>query len=467
INNQEKTFARLAFDEQVSTLRETINTRMHNHEYILLGAAGLFAASETVSRDEFFKYIARLDLAGTYPGIQAVAFAKWLSHDELAQETKKIQQEGFSEFSIHPEGIRDQYAAIIYIEPFSKRNLQAFGFDMFSEATRQQAMRHAVEKDVASMTARVKLVQEGQQNIQPGVLMYLPIYKKNLPLTSPRLRWQGLDGFVYSPFRMGDLMNGILSNRNVDLDFIIYDGAELSDETLLYTSAKMPTDKPPLYVQQFQIPLYGQIWTVVATSNKNFEVKSDGPLDTITLVFGSVFSVIVCFLFYVLTSQRQRALALAEEMTIDVREKNRALKLSEERFALALESSSTGVWSWKFSDNSIQWDDSMFALFGIYGSDQSAGYDAFLNAVHSEDRDRVFKELTSAVEGKQNYDTEYRVVWSDNSIHYVASRAKILYEDGAPVSMIGTCWDVTERKRMDKLKSEFVSTVSHELRTPL
>ena len=107
----------------------------------------------------------------------------------------------------------------------------------------------------------------------------------------------------------------------------------------------------------------------------------------------------------------------------------------------------------------------MYALFGIYGGEVLTGYEAFINVVHTEDRDRVYRELTGAVEHHKVYDRS--IGWSDNSIHYIASRAKIMFEDGERVSMIGTCWDITERKRMDKVKSEFVSTVSHELRTPL
>src|SRR5690606_32805628 len=65
-------------------------------------------------------------------------------------------------------------------------------------------------------------------------------------------------------------------------------------------------------------------------------------------------------------------------------------------------------------------------------------------------------------------DIEYRIITSDAEVQYIASRAKIIldYTDQSYL-MAGTCWDITERKRIDKIKEEFVSIVSHELRTPL
>ena len=98
IHQQEQKFAQEVFEERVEYLRDTIENRMINHEHILLGAAGLFAASENVSRDEFYKYVKRLALADTYPGIQAVAYAKWLKSSEIAQQTDIIRNEGFPGF---------------------------------------------------------------------------------------------------------------------------------------------------------------------------------------------------------------------------------------------------------------------------------------------------------------------------------------------------------------------------------
>jgi len=175
----------------------------------------------------------------------------------------------------------------------------------------------------------------------------------------------------------------------------------------------------------------------------------------------------LCAIFFVLANQRQTALILAKEMTANVRAKHIQLKTNQERFELALESSSMGIWSLNLSDKHVQWDHSMYALFGMADNNSLSSYESFLSLLHTDDRQRVFEEIANAIEGKQGYDTEYRILWPDHSIHYLASRAKIIYEGGEATSLIGTCWDITERKRLDKIKTEFVSTVSHELRTPL
>lgn len=89
---------------------------------------------------------------------------------------------------------------------------------------------------------------------------------------------------------------------------------------------------------------------------------------------------------------------------------------------------------------------------------RSQAYESF-KALVRDDRQRVLKRLLTRLKGQQGYETEYRVLWPDHSIHYLASRAKIIRENMTAVSMIGTCWDVTERKRLDRVKTEFVSAI--------
>lgn len=461
-------FSQVAFDGEVDDLVQSIQLRMRDHEQLLLGAKGLYEASNSVERSEFHRYVSTLDVAQRYPGIQVIGFSEWIKPSSVVDVIRRIQDEGFPQFTIHPHGERSHYSVITYVEPFTTRNLGAFGFDMFSESTRRQAMNAAVTTNKVKLSGKVILVQEKPETMQAGSLLYLPIFQKNVHLDTLDERWDALVGFVFAAFRMGDLMDGILLQRKLNIHFTLYAGTSTQAEQELFHSVQMQdADFTPAYTKNTQLEFFGQPWLLHVVSNKAFERQHKSHLPLIALVLGVVINFLLCAIFYVLVSQRQRALLLAETMTEDVRAKNAQLKNNQERFELALESSAMGIWSLRFGDNHMQWDASMYALFGLSDSGPLSTYENFLALVHKDDRQRVFAEIVQAIEGKKGYDTEYRIVWPDHNIHYLASRAKIIYEGDDAGSMIGTCWDISERKRLDKVKTEFVSTVSHELRTPL
>jgi CHASE1-domain containing sensor protein len=100
---------------------------MSNHRQILLGGAGLFEASESVSREDWRHYVQRLDLETNYPGIQGVGFSQIIRPGQLAEFEAAMRSEGFADFSVRPPGSRDLYTSILFLEPFSGRNL-AFRF---------------------------------------------------------------------------------------------------------------------------------------------------------------------------------------------------------------------------------------------------------------------------------------------------------------------------------------------------
>jgi len=132
-----------------------------------------------------------------------------------------------------------------------------------------------------------------------------------------------------------------------------------------------------------------------------------------------------------------------------------ALQESEERLTLATASAGMGIWDWDMNNNVLKWDGTMFSLYGVAPEEFSGAYEAWANSVHPDDREQAELEIQLALEGKKDFDTEFRVIWNDQSVHYIATQGLVQRDtEGNPVRMIGMDWDITERKKAESTMAD-------------
>jgi len=377
------------FELYVRDVLDAIESRMHQHEQILRGGAGLFDASTAVSRTEWHDYIERLNLGQNYPGIQGVGFSQAILPAELKAHIASVRKEGFPQYTVRPPGARAFYTSIVYLEPFTGRNLAAFGFDMLSETTRARAMRAAVEGNTTAITNKVTLVQESQGKEQAGFLMYLPVYRKGLPLATVAERWAALQGFVYSPYRVGDLMAGILGKRTLKVGFSIFDGAAEEEATRIFSSADAPRAGTAGMSVTRTINIYGNTWTVRLDSRPEFESEFQSPLLAVILILGGGISILLFVLVSFLIFRRDQAETLAQQMTEEIRRNEEKLRLNEARLAEGQRIARIGSWELDLLTGELVWSDEIFRLFEIDKNQFAASYESFLNVIHPEDRATV------------------------------------------------------------------------------
>ncbi|MGE5350783.1 MAG: CHASE domain-containing protein [Acidobacteriota bacterium] len=328
------------FEFRAYEIRQAIQQRMQEYEKILLGGVGLFDVAKPVTRQMWHDYVERLRISETSPGIQGIGFTILLRPQDLVSHEEKIRNEGYPQYHVWPKGNRDLYTSIVFLEPFSGINLRAFGYDMYSEPVRQKAMAMAMDSGVTTLTGKVRLVQEGGTAVQAGFLMYVPVYWKNVELNTVDERRSALIGFVYSPFRMNDLINGIFGHGLSDIRLKIYDGELPSKNDIMYNSGfkgeARDSNKTPLFSRSEQIIINDHTWTLQFSTLPKFEKAVDNEKSPIILFSGIIISLLFAAVVKSLSATRARALALAVEIN-ERKRAEEALKESEERFRLITE----------------------------------------------------------------------------------------------------------------------------------
>lgn len=306
--------ARAYFDFQTQQTQMRIEERMRACEQILNGTAGLFAASVEISREEFRAYINSLHLEKYYRGIQGVGFSLLVPPNQLAAHEAAIRNQGFPNYAIKPPGSRAIYSSIIYLEPFADRNLWALGYDMFSEPVRRSAMEKARDTDQAALSGKVILIQEHATDVQAGTLLYVPVYKNGYPTTTVNERRANIIGWAYSPYRMNDLMAGILGELDVDFGVEVFDGTEVSNQTLLYKSAhKEITHLHPSFHKSTVLNIAGQQWTMVMHTLPDFGQNLQFGNAHIVASAGIIGSLLLFLLTWQLVHRNELALQIAKQ----------------------------------------------------------------------------------------------------------------------------------------------------------
>ena len=223
------------FDFQVRQAVRRIEQRMATYEQVQRGAQAFLLGSMAVNSKDFRFYVESLRLAEKFPGIQGIALVAHFTPDQLAERNAAMGRSD-PPFALRPAGVRAQYSGITHIEPFTRLNPRALGFDMLTEPVRREAMERSRDSGQAAASGKVRLIQENGRNEQTGLVMYLPFYARGAPVANALQRRAGLVGWVGAPFRMGDLMAGLGDERERDLLLSIYDGPSAAPEHLLFRS---------------------------------------------------------------------------------------------------------------------------------------------------------------------------------------------------------------------------------------
>ncbi len=137
------------------------------------------------------------------------------------------------------------------------------------------------------------------------------------------------------------------------------------------------------------------------------------------------------------------------------------LQKSEANLLDAQRTAQMGRWELDLHSNLLQWSQTIFEIFEIDPQKFPAGYDAFLKAIHPDDREKVNKAYTDSLIHKKQYHIEHRLLMKDGRIKWVNEICENKYDtDGQALRSIGIVQDITERKTMEQRYQNLVEGTS-------
>jgi diguanylate cyclase (GGDEF)-like protein/PAS domain S-box-containing protein len=317
---------------------------------------------------------------------------------------------------------------------------------MYSEVIRQKAMARARDEGVAAMSAKVTLVQETERDIQAGVLLYVPVYQRNMPMDTTEQRRAAHRGWAYSPLRMRDMMSSFIEQEHPEnvrrIDLQIYDG-EPRPEALLFST---PATSTPLEVAAtlIRIQVAGAVWTLVGRPLPGFNANAIKNEKSLTiLIAGTLVTLLLALLSAVLARTHRR---VAESLH-QTAQANRTLAEQENLLRTIYDSSSVAIFLVSSTGRITHANQRMSEMF-LCPLDQLIGSE-YVAHIHPSERDIGRERMLQLIAQQIQAVNLERRYWREDGSEFwgLLTGRPIRNAAGTVVGLVGVIADITQRKQ--------------------
>jgi signal transduction histidine kinase/CheY-like chemotaxis protein len=284
------------FNAAADRTRIAVANRVEIYSAALHNVTALFRTGGVPNRQQFHDYLGRLDIQRRYPGVMGIGFSMRVPPGQREAFAKVGRENIDPGFRVWPDGPPDaECHTIYYLEPADERNRRAIGFDMHTEPARAAAMDAARDTAAPVASGMVNLVQDSDTPASAGFLIYVPLYKaKDVPQSVDERR-EKLYGYIYSPFRVDDMLRGVFQNDpGLAVDFRVYDSPSADPARLMHDSAASlageSQPRRPQYTRTDRVEIAGRPWTIDFATRRAFERGSGRWLSPLVLVLGGLVS---------------------------------------------------------------------------------------------------------------------------------------------------------------------------------
>lgn len=469
--------ARLRFNNESRSVEQQVATRVRLYSDVLVTMRALFSANDGVTRGEFRDFVNGLDLPGRYPGFQTLNYAFYVRHADLEAFASRHRNDALLhnagiEFSVRAPNPSVTHEILTFVEPLES-NRNVLGVDMEGKSGRSAVLQAMRDSGEAISSGRRIFAERGAEEV--GLAMRLPVYRRGLPTATVAERRGAYVGSVGAGVRIKGMMAGLLSDETLRLlRFQIYDAGSMHEKggvpsaaALLYDSvdgvaagaqlgkattapdasatpkrgrqtfAAAPSELKRQAVQSFA----GRRWLIVFSSDPVVLMGSQRYLPQLASVSGLVISLLLAGLAYVLSSGRARALKVAAEITVDLRE-SEAARAEAQRIA------HLGDWRVDLDDRTVHFSNEMARLIGRRGVPTLK---MLMRAIEPADRSTLMGHFKNTLLTRKPFEVECRYRSTRGRRGWLRMIGHACGPAGAR-RLRGTALEVTKQKSIDRMR---------------
>ncbi len=271
------------FITQTTTVQDTLTDRLNLYTSLLVGAQGLFAASQQVTAGEWHAFVGAYNIQAHFPGLVNVGFARSLSADAVPQFTAQQKAAGMP-ITVQPASALSIATPIVYLD--SQANDSTYrGYDMFSDSVRATAMQQARDSGSASLTSKVIITTADGRQL-PCAILFLPVYQNGAPVNTVAARRAALLGYVFTTLNANDLVQAI-TRQTPAIGITLYDGTQTDSAKLLY-AAPQDASVAPRFASNHVVYFFDHPWTISYNAQPSFRLADNQERWPSAIVVGGV-----------------------------------------------------------------------------------------------------------------------------------------------------------------------------------
>ncbi len=320
VASDEKSLAE--FNLHARDASRNVQERIKVYFGVLNSAGSFFAGSNSVTRTEWSTYVDFLKPKKNYPGIDGLGVIRCIPDNQKKIFENAVRQEishsptGNADYAIYPPGVRETYYPVTYFwPPLSHINLMGLDHGAYPDGLK--ALEMARDSGMATVSRDLPYAK-GSDRASPILFLY-PIYRNELPSTTPDERRKAIWGFIYARINTDELFrNAIYPSILREIHFKAYDAgfsnqeiSSLDKARLIYDtdqndiSHALNTPSEPRYRITQKVSVDGSTWLFYSASRPGGLIERRDNVPLLTLLIGSLLSISASFFTFARSCHQQ------------------------------------------------------------------------------------------------------------------------------------------------------------------